>query len=91
MSRQRATLLRRIRQAVLEALGDCCEDCGVTSVTLEIHHVKGCTWVQRDLNTLDRWRRYRRELESGVELGLLCRSCNAALNQWTYGTRKERN
>jgi hypothetical protein len=76
----------RIRRGLRLLLGDCCAGCG-TRRALEVHHVDGCSWVQRKLNSTDRWRRYLREFKQGVRLQLRCRACNASLNQWTYGTR----
>jgi hypothetical protein len=43
---------------------------------LEIDHVDGATWNQRACNAWVRAARYWRELEEGVRLRALCRSCN---------------
>jgi hypothetical protein len=79
----------QIRKGLRLLLGGRCRECGTTQ-KLEIQHVDGCTWVQRKLNTRSRWYRYLKEYREGVRLELLCRSCNGALNQWTYGTREAR-
>jgi hypothetical protein len=81
--------IRRVKAEVLGALGGACAKCR-SRRRLEVDHVDGCTWVQRKLNSEHRWYRFRAELRAGVRLRALCRRCNAALNQHTYGTRAER-
>src|SRR5262249_28976801 len=83
--------LRSIRLGLKHLLGGRCAECGVRKfATLEVDHVDGCTWVQKGLNTYARWSRYLREYRQGVRLRLLCRSCNAARNQYHHGTLEER-
>lgn len=55
-------------------LGEHCEKCG-TKKNVEIQHPEGCTWVQRNLNSKDRWFRYLKEYRAGTKLELLCRKC----------------
>jgi hypothetical protein len=81
---------RDARAALRAILGGACALCGAAE-RLEVDHVAGCTWVQRRLNSRDRWARYWREWLAGVPLRMLCRPCNAARNQWTHGTRLERS
>ena len=87
----RAAWLATTRLALKTALGGHCAVCGEDDFgCLEIDHMLGCTWVQRRLNTRQRWARYLDEYRRGVPLRLLCRSCNGRENQWTHGTRSER-
>ena len=58
------------------ALGGVCVGCG-SGDRLEFDHVVGCTWVQRKLNRTDRIFKFFKEWKTGVQLRLLCRSCNA--------------
>jgi hypothetical protein len=74
---------------LVDALGGCCAKCGATK-KLEINHVDGCTWIQRRVSSHARLLRYLNEYRAGVRLNVLCRSCNAGLNQHVYGTRKHR-
>lgn len=78
--------LDQIRRGLRLLLGGRCRKCDRRN-HLEVHHVHGCTWVQRHLNSRNRWERYLAEFKTGVHLELLCRRCNAALNQHTYGVR----
>lgn len=88
-NKSRSARRARLRRALFDVLGGRCSTCqGVDE--LEIHHVDGCTWNQRERNAEHRLYTYLRELRSGVRLDVLCRSCNGALNQSTYGTRAER-
>jgi hypothetical protein len=82
----------RLKRELFRALGAACSLCGkrLSVRTLEVHHVDGCTWNQRSVNVEHRLYIYRRELRAGVRLAPACRSCNAARNQATYGTRSER-
>ncbi len=81
-----------LRDALIEALGNMCsgEGCQTPADNLEINHVDGCTWDQRRAGRENRFLRYLREYRAGVRLNILCRSCNAAQNQHTHGTRDER-
>ena len=81
----------QIRHGLKHLLGGRCALCRERRfAVLEIDHVDGCTWEQKRLNTQSRWYRYLREYRSGVKLRLLCRTCNAAENQWVHGTHAER-
>lgn len=92
-SRNRA----RLRAKLFKALGSRCairtEACvgKLTADKFEVHHEDGCTWNQGSVNAETRLYRYLRELREGVRLAAACRPCNGMLNQYTYGTREERD
>jgi hypothetical protein len=79
----------QLRVSLLEVLAPDgrCAECGAAHEIeqLEVDHADGRTWYGRGLNFLDRIRRQWRELDAGVRLRALCRSCNAS-----QGTRRFR-
>lgn len=77
---EQALQLRVSLLEVLFPLGPYCQGCGASTdlEDLEVDHPGGVTWRPRALNFLDRMRRYWRELDRGVPLRALCRSCNAS-------------
>jgi len=70
-------LARELRFRLVVELGGVCAYCGDSGIPLEIDHPDGRTWRARETSQLQRVKLYRRELESGVRLRVLCRSCNA--------------
>lgn len=65
-----------LKKMLIQALGGKCVHCGRVR-RLEINHIDGTTWVQRQLNSYDRWMRYVKEYREGIRLNILCRKCNA--------------
>ena len=57
--------------------GGQCENCG-TKKRLEVHHKKGRDYEARKLSSTARIKRYLKEEKEGVELGVLCKSCNSS-------------
>jgi hypothetical protein len=66
---------KRLRAALIVALGGACTWCGTTN-DLEVDHILGRTWVARNLSSISRARRYWEEYNTGVPLRVLCSSCN---------------
>lgn len=64
-----------LRDMLIEALGNMCAAC-YSGELLEINHIEGCTWNQRDAGRAARHERYLSEYRAGVPLNILCRSCN---------------
>lgn len=60
---------------LIRALGGKCERCGVRT-KLSIRHYKQADWQPDKLSSHCRIARYWREHEEGVDLILLCLSCN---------------
>ena len=76
--RRRSDLAVVIRSALLIALGQRCQGCGGTLLSvLEIDHVDGRAWSLRGTDSLERALRYCQEYRDGVHLRVLCRRCNA--------------
>lgn len=73
---------RRIRKALIKALGGKCALCGkrddlLAGLRLCIDHVEGRDWDVRAISSHARWARYWREFQAGVPLRLLCPSCSS--------------
>lgn len=77
----RSEYAHQLRVSLLEVLAPDgrCACCGraFELEDLEVDHVDGRTWYGRSLNFLDRIRRQWRELDAGVRLRGLCKSCNS--------------
>jgi hypothetical protein len=67
---------RRLHACLISVLGGRCAQCRARR-RLEVDHVDGATWSRRALNSRARTLRYFNELNRGVRLRVLCRSCNA--------------
>lgn len=67
------------RVALICVLGAECETCHERDLDkLEVDHPKGRGYSARGLNSFQRIARYWQEFCKGVDLRVLCRSCNAS-------------
>ena len=80
LSRKRR--VKKLKKQLFSLLGRRCALCGGDD-DLEIDHVNGRSWDVRKSNQEVRWRRYLKELESGIPLRVLCASCNGKLGGQT--------
>jgi hypothetical protein len=76
-----AAWARETRRLLILTLGDKCEECGSTD-RLEIHHKNGRGWEAEKMSQRGRVRRYLKEMEAGIPLGVLCRKCNGSFNKF---------
>ena len=75
-SAYRMRLADQVRDRIFAIIGQECEECG-ERVGLEVNHVYRRDWTPRKVNRYRRALRYWRELQAGVALTPLCRSCNS--------------
>lgn len=80
MSARQRTWAKRKRRELIEILGGKCSDpaCSTPEADLEIDHVNGRTWEPRKYELSWRISRYWQEYRDGVELRVLCKSCNSS-------------
>ncbi len=76
---RRREFARELHQALIRVLGGKCDRCeGDETMPLTIDHVDGArAWDIRQLNSVSRVQKYVDEFYEGVELRVLCLSCNS--------------
>lgn len=74
-SAYRMALADKVRARIFDVIGWECEVCGERH-GIEVNHVYQRDWTPRKINKYRRALRYWRELQAGVPLTPLCKTCN---------------